>query len=231
MIRITGDLILDGRVLLPHLALDCPPGRWTALMGPSGVGKSTLGRIVAGLPVAARLAGAADVAGPVTLMGQQDQLLPWADALANVTIGARLRGQAPDRARARALLADLGLAGLETRRPAQLSGGQRQRVALARTLIEDRPVVVLDEPFSALDAATRAQMQDLAARHLAGRTVILITHDPLEAARLCHAAFLLGARGTRPLALPPTPTPRALDDPQVLAAQAAMFRSLMPCAA
>ena len=231
MIRITGDLILDGRVLLPHLALDCPPGRWTALMGPSGVGKSTLGRIVAGLPVAARLAGAVDVGGPVTLMGQQDQLLPWADALANVTIGARLRGQAPDRARARALLADLGLSGLEARRPAQLSGGQRQRVALARTLIEDRPVVVLDEPFSALDAATRAQMQDLAARHLAGRTVILITHDPLEAARLCHAAFLLDARGTRPLALPATPTPRALDDPQVLAAQTALFRSLMPCAA
>ncbi|WP_330451096.1 ATP-binding cassette domain-containing protein [Paracoccus marcusii] len=92
------------------------------------------------------------------------------------------------------MLADLGLAGLEGRRPAQLSGGQRQRVALARTLIEDRPVVVLDEPFSALDAATRAQMQDLAARHLAGRTVILITHDLLEAARLCHAAFLLDAR-------------------------------------
>ena len=74
-------------------------------------------------------------------------------------------------------------------------------------------------------------MQDLAARHLAGRTVILITHDPLEAARLCHAAFLLDARGTRPLALPATPTPRALDDPQVLAAQAALFRSLMLCAA
>ena len=92
-------------------------------------------------------------------------------------------------------------------------------------------MVVLDEPFSALDAATRAQMQDLAARHLAGLTVILITHDPLEAARLCHAAFLLDARGARPLALPATPTPRALDDPQVLAAQTALFRSLMPCAA
>ncbi|MCO6363428.1 ATP-binding cassette domain-containing protein [Paracoccus sp. 08] len=178
-------------------------------------------------------AGAAAGSGAGLSSGarQQDQLLPWADALANVTIGARLRGQAPDRARARALLADLGLAGLEARRPAQLSGGQRQRVALARTLIEDRPVVVLDEPFLALDAATRAQMQDLGARHLAGRTVILITHDPLEAARLCHAAFLLDARGTRPLALPATPTPRALDDPQVLAAQTALFRSLMPCAA
>lgn len=231
MIRITGDLILDGRPLLQGLALDCPPGRWTALMGPSGVGKSTLGRIVAGLPVAARLRGHVTGAGAVTLMGQQDQLLPWADALANVTIGARLRGLRPDRDRARALLADLGLSGLETRRPAQLSGGQRQRVALARTLIEDRPVVVLDEPFSALDAGTRAQMQDLAARHLAGRTVILITHDPLEAARLCHAAWLLDAHRTRALALPATPTPRALDDPQVLTTQGALFRSLTPCAA
>ena len=231
MIRIAGDLILDGRPLLQGLALDCPQGRWTALMGPSGVGKSTLGRIVAGLPAAARLRGHVMGAGAVTLMGQQDQLLPWADALANVTIGARLRGQAPDRDRARALLADLGLSGLEARRPAQLSGGQRQRVALARTLIEDRPVVVLDEPFSALDAGTRAQMQDLAARHLAGRTVILITHDPLEAARLCHAAWLLDAHRTRALALPATPTPRALDDPQVLTTQGALFRSLTPCAA
>ena len=164
-------------------------------------------------------------------MGQQDQLLPWASALDNVTIGARLRGQPPDRDRARSLLAELGLAGLEGRRPAHLSGGQRQRVALARTLIENRPVIVLDEPFSALDAGTRAQMQDLAARHLAGRTVILITHDPLEAARLCHRAVLITPAGSRALPLPATAPPRALDDPAVLAAQAALFATLVrPCA-
>lgn len=231
MIRITGDLWLEDRPLARRLDLACAPGTWTGLLGASGVGKSTLGRMVAGLPVPARLQGTADVAGAVTLMGQQDQLLPWASALDNVTIGARLRGQPPDRDRARALLVELGLAGLEARRPAHLSGGQRQRVALARTLIEDRPVIVLDEPFSALDAGTRAQMQDLAARHLAGRTVILITHDPLEAARLCHRAILIGPAGSRALPLPAGPTPRALDDPAVLAAQAALFATLVrPCA-
>lgn len=230
-IRITGDLWLGDQPLAQGLDIDGPAGCWTGLMGASGVGKSTLGRIVAGLPVAARLRGVATAPGAVTLMGQQDQLLPWAGALDNVTIGARLRGQRPDRARARTLLDSLGLDGLHDRRPAQLSGGQRQRVALARTLFEDRPVVVLDEPFSALDAATRARMQDLAAQALTGRTVILITHDPLEAARLCHRAHLLTARGIVPLPLPPSPTPRALDDPQVLAAQAALFAALMPCAA
>ncbi|MFN4059374.1 MAG: ABC transporter ATP-binding protein [Paracoccus hibiscisoli] len=232
MIRITGDLWLEGRPLARGLDLTCAPGTWTGILGASGVGKSTLGRIVAGLPVPARLQGTTDVAGAVTLMGQQDQLLPWASALDNVTIGARLRGQRPDRDRARALLTELGLAGLEARRPAHLSGGQRQRVALARTLIEDRPVIVLDEPFSALDAGTRAQMQDLAARHLAGRAVILITHDPLEAARLCHRAVLIGPAGSRALPLPATAPPRALDDPAVLAAQAALFATLVrPCAA
>ncbi|TJZ83918.1 ATP-binding cassette domain-containing protein [Paracoccus hibiscisoli] len=232
MIRITGDLWLEDRPLARGLDLTCAPGTWMGILGASGVGKSTLGRIVAGLPVPARLQGTADVTGAVTLMGQQDQLLPWASALDNVTIGARLRGQRPDRDRARALLAELGLAGLEARRPAHLSGGQRQRVALARTLIEDRPVIVLDEPFSALDAGTRAQMQDLAARHLAGRTVILITHDPLEAARLCHRAVLIGPAGSRALPLPATAPPRALDDPAVLAAQAALFATLVrPCAA
>ncbi|MFN3525680.1 MAG: ATP-binding cassette domain-containing protein [Paracoccus sp. (in: a-proteobacteria)] len=231
--EIGGDLWLGDAPLARGLDIACATGGWTCLMGASGVGKSTLGRIVARLPVAARLDGAALVpAGRVTLMGQDDQLLPWASALANVTIGARLRGEAPDTARARALLAGLGLAGLEDRRPAALSGGQRQRVALARTLIEDCPVVVLDEPFSALDAATRAAMQDLAAVMLAGRTVILITHDPLEAARLGDRAYLIAPSGSRPLPLPAGPAPRPISDPEVLAAQAALFAALSrPCAA
>lgn len=237
-LSIRGDLWLGRGPLVRGLDLQVPAGGWTCLLGPSGAGKSTLGRMVAGLPVAARLEGliTADdhrpLPGRVTMLSQQDQLLPWASALANVTIGARLRGQPPDRARARALLAQVGLAGLEDRRPASLSGGQRQRVALARTLIEDRPVVVLDEPFSALDAATRAAMQDLAARLLAGRTVILITHDPLEAARLGQTAWQIAPQGSRTLPLPHGPAPRALDDPAVLRAQADLFRALsQPCAA
>lgn len=231
-IAIQGDLWLGDAPLVHDLAIECPDGQWTGLMGASGVGKSTLGRMIAGLPVAPTLAGSVTVQpGGVTLLGQRDQLLPWASALDNVVIGARLRGQRPDYDRARALLAGLGLVGLEARHPANLSGGQRQRVALARTLIEDRPVVVLDEPFSALDAATRALMQDLAARHLAGRTVILITHDPLEAARLCHRAWLITPTGSAALPLPGTATPRAINDPRVMSAQSDLFAALMPCAA
>ncbi|WP_265500319.1 ABC transporter ATP-binding protein [Paracoccus beibuensis] len=223
-----GDLWIGRDCLARGLDLRAAAGRWTCLLGPSGVGKSTLGRLVAGLPGSARL-GRADFAslrGQVAVMAQQDQLLPWASALQNVTLGARLRGAAPDVARARDVLDQVGLAGLHDRRPAALSGGQRQRVALARTLIEDRPVVVLDEPFSALDAGTRAAMQDLAAQMLSGRTVLLITHDPLEATRLAHSAWLLTADGSRPLHLPDMSPPRHVRDPAVLVAQAAIFEAM-----
>jgi putative hydroxymethylpyrimidine transport system ATP-binding protein len=237
-LHISGDLQLGAQTLCPALSLTCPAGQWTVLLGPSGVGKSTLARLIAGLPCpAAHLTGGitasdgAALEGRVTLMAQTDQLLPWASVLDNITLGARLRGQRPDPARALDLLRRVGLEGFATRRPATLSGGQRQRVALARTLIEDRAVVVMDEPFSALDAATRAAMQALAATLLQGRTVILITHDPLEAARLAHHAHLMRADGLYPLPLPATVPPRALADPATLSAQAELYTRLMQAVA
>ena len=234
-----GDLWMGRAPLINNLLLDMPAGRWSCLLGPSGIGKSTIARLIAGLPGPQRLAGrlatgdGLPLARRVALMGQGGQLLPWADLVANVTIGARLRGARPDVARARALLDQMGLSGLERRRPPALSGGQGQRVALARVLIEDAPVVVLDEPFSALDTATRLAMQDLAARVLVGRTVILITHDPLEALRLSDRAWLLGPDGAEALSLPATPAPRDYRAPEVLAAQAALLarlRGQMACA-
>jgi len=233
-----GDLWMGADPLIRGLALDMPAGRWSCLLGPSGIGKSTIARLIAGLPGPQRLNGALrtddgqPLSGRVAMLAQDGQLLPWADLVANVTIGARLRGAPPDIARARALLDLVGLAGLERRRPAALSGGQGQRVALARVLIEDAPVVVLDEPFSALDTATRLAMQDLAARVLAGRTVILITHDPLEALRLAERAWLLGTDGALALALPDSPAPRDYRAPDLLSAQAALLARLQgvaPC--
>ncbi|SEO29929.1 putative hydroxymethylpyrimidine transport system ATP-binding protein [Salinihabitans flavidus] len=231
-LSLRGDLWLGEQALIRDLALDLPAGRWSCLLGPSGVGKSTLGRLVAGLPGPHRLDGGlrasdgAPLAGRVAMMAQDGQLLPWAGAERNVTIGARLRGQRPDRARARALLADVGLNGMARRRPGSLSGGERQRVALARTLIEECPVVVLDEPFSALDAATRLAMQDLAARLLQGRTVILITHDPLEAVRLADRAWILGTGGAEALELPGTAPPRSHAQAATLEMQASLLSRL-----
>ena len=231
-LQLQGDLWMGTAPLIRALKLDMPAGRWSCLLGVSGVGKSTIARLIAGLPGPYRLEGtvsagdAGTPAGRVAMMAQGGQLLPWADLVQNVTIGARLRGTRPDIARARHLLEQVGLAGMETRRPSELSGGQCQRVALARVLIEDCPIVVLDEPFSALDTLTRLAMQDLAARLLQGRTVVLITHDPLEAIRLSDHAWRLGPDGAHRLALPPTHTPRDFRAPEVLAAQAALLARL-----
>ena len=126
-----------------------------------------------------------------------------------------------DRARASRLLAQVGLARQADQLPATLSGGQRQRAALARTLMENRPLVLMDEPFSALDAISRARIQALAARLLAGRTVLLVTHDPLEALRLGHRIHVMTGQPARIEGLiePAGAPPRDLHDPSLLARQ------------
>jgi putative hydroxymethylpyrimidine transport system ATP-binding protein len=136
--------------------------------------------------------------------------------LQNVTLGARFRGEKADHGRAVQSLNDVGLAGFAPRMPHTLSGGQRQRVALARTLMEDRPVMLLDEPFSALDAKNRAAMQELSARLFTGRTVILVTHDPYEAARLGARIVVMTKAGLTVLKPPISSTIRAYDSPEVM---------------
>ena len=144
-----------------------------------------------------------------------------------VTLGASLRGERADRSRAWDVLTRVGLAEHVGKRPAALSGGQRQRAALARTLMEDRPVVLLDEPFSALDAGTRARMQDLAASLLSGRTVLHVTHDASEAARLGQDVVVMTRSGLRRVDPPDAPIPRAYDAPGTLAFQGRLLRLLL----
>lgn len=224
---VDGAARIDGRALFGPLRLELVPGGWTCLLGPSGMGKSTLLRLIADLPTGVEFLGRVENRQPVALMAQDPGLLPWLDVTGNVCLGARLRGDQPDTARAARLIAEVGLAPRAHARPARLSGGERQRAALARTLMEDRPVVLLDEPFSALDARTRAEMQALAARLLHGRTVLMVTHDPAEAARMADRILILGPEGLEEAAPPPGPAPRAPDAPEVLAAEGALLRRLM----
>ncbi|RJL18085.1 ABC transporter ATP-binding protein [Paracoccus siganidrum] len=223
---LSGQVRIDGQALFPPIRLELPPGQWTSLLGPSGVGKSTLLRLIAGLPIGGSLAGRVENRPPVALMAQDPGLLPWLTTRQNAALGPRLRGQAADAARLDSILARAGLADHAAKYPAALSGGQRQRVALARTLMEDRPLVLLDEPFSALDARMRLAMQDLAAGLLIGRTVLMVTHDPAEAARLSDRICLLTEAGLTTEPTPAGPPPRAPSDPGVLACQGALLTRL-----
>jgi putative hydroxymethylpyrimidine transport system ATP-binding protein len=221
-----------GQVIFENLTAEIPAGQLLALLGPSGVGKTSLLRIIAGLEApftgSVTASDGAPLAGRIAYMAQHDLLVPWARVIDNVMLGARLRGVAAEPDRAMALLAHVGLADRAKNLPAALSGGMRQRVALARTLYEDRPVVLMDEPFSALDAITRTRIQNLAAELLAGRTVLLITHDPMEACRIGHALVVLSgtpARLSAPIELAGMP-PRAPENLAVLQAQAELLRTL-----
>ena len=233
-IRVTNaSLSYAGAPLFRGLDFTLHGGQWTCLLGPSGVGKSSL---LAPDRRACRVRGgcrshAADhapLAGRLAWMAQQDNLLPWLSVLGNVTLGARLRGERADPAHAEAMLARVGLSRQRDQLPATLSGGQRQRAALARTLMEDRPVVLMDEPFSALDAITRTRLQALAATLLAGRTVLLVTHDPLEALRLGDRIQVMAGQPARiePPIRPAGAPPRDLHDPALLARQGELLARL-----
>ncbi|MGF1445339.1 MAG: ABC transporter ATP-binding protein [Pikeienuella sp.] len=225
----------DGRALdIP--ALNLAPGGWTGLLGPSGAGKSTLLRLVAGLEIGGQFDGrcaAADGTPPTaraSYMAQDDLLAPWLSVRGNLALGARLRGEPVDATRIGAMLGRIGLADDAEKHPPALSGGMRQRVALARALLEDRPIALLDEPFSALDARNRAEMQELAFATLTGRTVLFVTHDPAEAARLADRLYLVSAGTVRPL---PAPPGRPIRDPgarATLDTQAALLETLRQAA-
>ena len=210
-----GDWSLDASLRLPA-------GGVTAVIGPSGAGKSTLLSAIAGFvtPSAGRilwqgrdLTGVAPHARPVSILFQDGNLFPHLTLAQNVALALRpvARPSASDAARVAALLARMGLGELADRRPGEVSGGQAARAALARVLIADRPLVLLDEPFAALGPALKAEMADLAATLLteALRTVLVVTHDPAEARRIAPAMVVV-AEGR---VSGPFPTAATLDNP------------------
>jgi NitT/TauT family transport system ATP-binding protein len=186
--------------VLSDFSLSASAGEFVVVAGPSGCGKSTLLRAVAGLiPFSGSISvDGIPVRGPSrdrALVFQDDGLLPWRTALRNVELPLALQGvrRAERRSRALGWLDRVGLSGFEDYLPRELSGGMRQRVQLARTLAQQPSVVLMDEPFGALDAQTRSSMQELVTEVLSGTTTLFVTHDVDEAVLLGDRVVVLGA--------------------------------------
>ncbi|NNM58395.1 MAG: ABC transporter ATP-binding protein [Legionellales bacterium] len=260
-------LRFNQKILFENLSFELAAGKITCLLGPSGVGKTTLLRILASLPLAGRgenklqtlpatvkkpnpdelivhydeqevvcnarirTSDQLPLRGRLAYMAQTDLLLPWLSLLDNVMLGNLLRHVPRSQSQidhAMHILESVGLAEDAHHKPHALSSGMKQRGALARTLMEDQPVILMDEPFSALDAITRYDMQTMAAEKLQQKTVLLITHDPWEALRLGHQIFILRGQPANLSApiIPPMMPPRDITDEALLPFQKQLLREL-----
>jgi NitT/TauT family transport system ATP-binding protein len=201
---------------LEPVELAVAPGEFLVLIGASGCGKTTLLRILGRLETASEgevtVGEGADGAAPVGFVFQQANLLPWLTVEENVALPLRLRGmaKAPRLARARELCAMVGIGGFERRWPRELSGGMQQRAAIARALSESPALLLMDEPFGALDALTRTRLnQELERIWLGtGATVVLVTHSISEAVLLADRVAVMSPRPGRLREIVPVPFPR-----------------------
>ncbi|GAB6903293.1 ABC transporter ATP-binding protein [Kineosporia succinea] len=236
------DVTLGDLPVVRGLDLYARPGEFVSILGPSGSGKSTTFGVLTGAVTPdrgdIRITGDALRTGDsrVAFMPQKDALLPWRTVLGNVTLGLEVRGtkRSVAREKVRPLLEPFGLDGFENRYPAQLSGGMRQRAALLRTVAQEQPVLLLDEPFGALDALTRSQMQ----RWLQGMwekyrwTVLLITHDVREALYLSDRVYVFSPRPARVAAevaveFERPRRPELIGDPAFAALEAELLKQLI----
>ncbi len=235
----------DGRLpVLDGISVTVAPGQFVAVIGPSGCGKSTLFDIVTGqlAPQSGTVtvtggrppgaAGPATPRGQVAHMPQRDLLLPWRTVLDNTALGLDVQGvpRREGRRRAAALFADFGLAGFEQAYPDELSGGMRQRAALLRTMVQQRPIVALDEPLGALDSLTRSDLQVWLQRVWTEhpRTMLMITHDIREALLLADRVLVLSPRPARivrdlTVDLPRPRDLRAVTTPEFVALEAELL--------
>ena len=218
-IRISGLTVRFGAVLaVDDVSLDIEEGEFVSIVGPSGCGKTTILNLLTGLVPLENgdisILGKRPFAGnpDVAYMLARDSLLPWRTTLENASYGLELRGMAkePREAKARQLLGRVGLADFAGHWPKQLSHGMRQRAALARTFCLDSPVLLMDEPFGALDAQTKLQLEDLLLElwNAERRTVVFITHDLAEAVALSDRVVVMSARPGRIVQQMPIDLPR-----------------------
>lgn len=221
------ELAFGERKVIDGVSLDIPEGQFLSIVGPSGCGKTTILNLLAGLIDVShlgtlRLGGAAPRLGDarIAYMLARDSLLPWRTALQNASYGMQIRGVPPKtrEARARDLLHRVGLAGFEDIYPKHLSHGMRQRCALARTFALDAPFLLMDEPFGALDAQTKLQLEELLVDlwQQERRTVVFITHDLAEAIAISDRVVVMSARPGRIVAdlQIDLPRPRSVRDLQ-----------------
>jgi sulfonate transport system ATP-binding protein len=207
--------------VLRSIDLDIRAGEFVALLGHSGCGKSTLLRIVGGLDEGAE--GDITTGSAPAVVFQDPRLFPWRTVLDNVTLG--LRGSDE---RARAMIDEVGLGGREDAWPRQLSGGQRQRVALARALVREPDLLLLDEPFSALDALTRISAQELVRTlvEVHRPAVLMVTHDVEEALLLADRVLLMADGDIAHDEVVPLPRPRRRDHPDIVRRRAHLLSLL-----
>lgn len=218
------------KLILSNLQLQLPAKSWTCILGLTGCGKSSLLKLLAGLSAhGSYVANVRELAADIAYMPQDDSLLPWLNVLDNVLLGHKLTATVTPFVleTAKATIAKAGLAEHIYSLPHKLSGGMKQRVALVRTVMQNKKVVLMDEPFSALDVATRHAMQELAFKLLADKTVLLVTHDVVEALRLgSQVLFLNNPHTLTPLPMPTAPPLRSIYDAELLHCQQQIWQQL-----
>ena len=229
MISISGDVFIKQKKLFSLNDFNIIPKCWNCILGSSGIGKSTLLRLIAGIETQASLIGEIKFNKQeknIAFMAQDDLLLPWASVFENICLGSRLRNEKINKYKVEELIFRVGLNGQNNKKPHMLSGGERQRVALARTLMENKKIILLDEPFSALDVKTRSEMQELAFELLSDHSILLVTHDPAEAARLGKHISIIKENGFEEIEIPNFKLPRNIDDKIMLKIQGKLLKRL-----
>ena len=214
-----GSLINDQEVLFSNLKLNINLNKWTSIIGQSGSGKSTLLKVIAGMDLPKVFNNtliSSNTNYSFSWMAQNDLLLPWASVIENVTLGQKLRREKIDTKKAKNLLEQVGLINEAKKLPSTLSGGMKQRVALARTLMENKDIILMDEPFSALDSITRSVIQKLTWKLLENKTVIMVTHDPLEALLLSNNLYFISNKKLMPIKLPKSKPFRKVNNENLL---------------